>query len=152
MLEIERKFIVDTEKWTPSTPGEKLVQGYLSTDRDRVVRVRIKGEKAFLTIKGNMTGITRTELEYEIPVEDAQVMLQMCLDHPIEKTRYKEEIEGKIWEIDVFEGQNQGLILAEIELSDENEAINIPVWAKKEVSTDKKYFNAWLSMHPFSTW
>ncbi len=152
MLEIERKFIVDTEKWSPSTSGEKLIQAYLSTDRDRVVRVRIKGEKAFLTIKGNMTGITRTELEYEIPVDEAKIMLKMCLDHPIEKTRYEEEIEGKIWEIDIFEGSNKGLVLAEIELTDEKEAVNIPNWAKKEVSTDKKYFNAWLSMHPFSTW
>ena len=104
MLEIERKFLVNTELWIPSTEGEKIQQGYLSIGENSVVRVRTKGEKAFLTIKGNHKGITRTEMEYEIPVEDAKILLEMCLDHPVEKTRYKEEFAGKIWEIDVFEG------------------------------------------------
>lgn len=152
MLEIERKFLVDEQGWTPTTKGEKLIQGYLSTDKDRVVRVRVKGQKAFLTIKGRQQGITRTEFEYEIPVKDAQVLQKMCLGHPIEKTRYKEEIAGKIWEIDVFEGVNKGLLLAEIELKNENETFEIPSWAETEVSADKRYFNAYLSKHPFNQW
>jgi len=152
MLEIERKFLVDTQKWSPSSKGEKIIQGYLSIGENSVVRVRTKGEKAYLTIKGNHHGITRTEMEYEIPVEDAKVLLEMCLDHPVEKTRYKEEIAGKIWEIDVFEGKNQGLLMSEVELNTENESVEIPKWVTEEVSTDGRYFNAWLSKHPFSTW
>jgi len=152
MLEIERKFLVDKLKWSPSTKGEKIIQGYLSIGENSVVRVRVKGEKAFLTIKGNHQGITRTEMEYEIPVPDAKILLEMCLDHPVEKTRYKEEIAGKIWEIDVFEGQNQGLLMAEVELTSEDEVVGIPDWATKEVSADGRYFNAWLSKHPFCTW
>ena len=152
MLEIERKFLVDAEKWSPLSAGEKLIQGYLSVDKERVVRVRVKEEKAFLTIKGQQQGISRTEIEYEIPLEDARILLEMCLDHPIEKTRYKQEIAGKIWEIDVFEGQNKGLLLAEVELNSENEEVEIPEWAGTEVSTDERYFNAWLSKNPFSGW
>lgn len=152
MLEIERKFLVKDGKWRPTTPGEKLVQGYLSTDKERVVRVRIRGMKAFLTIKGSSQGITRTEMEYEIPVEDARVLLGMCLNHPIEKTRYKEELGGKVWEIDVFEGLNKGLLLAEIELNDENETVEIPSWVMEEVSTDERFFNAYLSKYPYTKW
>lgn len=152
MLEIERKFVVDVEKWSPKTKGEQLIQGYLSTDKERVVRVRVMADKAFLTIKGNQKGISRTELEYDIPVNDAQVLLAMCLDYPIEKVRYKEEIAGKIWEIDVFGGKNKGLVLAEVELESEQEEVFIPNWAKEEVSTNKRYFNAWLSNHPFTVW
>lgn len=152
MLEIERKFLVDTAKWGPKTAGEQIIQAYLSISSSNVVRVRVKGEKAFLTVKGNHSGISRTELEYEIPVEDAHVMLEMCLDNPIRKIRYKEEIAGKIWEIDVFEGLNSGLVLAEVELESENEKVEIPDWVTEEVSTDHRYFNAWLSKHPFSGW
>ncbi|WP_340112303.1 CYTH domain-containing protein [Maribellus mangrovi] len=152
MLEIERKFLVDTHKWWPTTRGEKIIQGYLSTDKKRVVRVRVKGEKAFITIKGETKGITRTELEYEIPAEDASVLLKMCVDHPIEKIRYLEEIQGKVWEVDVFKNQNDGLVLAEIELQDEHEEIVLPDWILSEVSNDKRYFNAWLAQHPFATW
>ena len=152
MLEIERKFLVSAEKWKPESTGEQIIQGYLSTDKERVVRVRVKGAKAFLTIKGNQQGISRTEMEYEIPVEDAKVLMEMCLDNPIEKVRYREEIAGKIWEIDVFDGKNKGLILAEVELESEGETVEIPEWVTEEVSTDKRYFNAWLSNHPFLNW
>lgn len=152
MIEIERKFLVDPQQWSPSAKGEKIIQGYLSIGENSVVRVRVKGEKAFLTIKGNHQGITRTEMEYEIPVADATVLLEMCLDYPVEKIRYKEVIAGKIWEIDVFEGQNQGLLMAEVELTSEHETVEIPGWAAKEVSTDGRYFNAWLSKHPFCSW
>lgn len=152
MLEIERKYLIDVEKWQPSDEGLKIVQGYLSVDKERVVRVRTKGEKAFLTIKGNQQGITRTELEYEIPVKDAVVMLEMCLDYPIEKTRYHESDGGMLWEIDVFEGVNSGLYLAEVELENEYQTIELPDWIIKEVSSDHRYFNSWLSQNPFSKW
>lgn len=152
MLEIERKFLVNPQIWNPSTVGEQIVQGYLSNDKERVVRVRIKFDKAFLTIKGRMHGITRTEMEYEIPVHDARILLEMCIDNLVEKIRFTEEIAGKVWEIDVFEGKNKGLFLAEVELETENDAVEIPDWVLDEVSTDYRYFNAWLSKHPFTTW
>jgi adenylate cyclase len=152
MLEIERKFLINPSKWQAKNSGLKIIQGYLSVDKDRVVRVRIKGEKAFLTIKGNPNGITRTELEYEIPLDDAYTMLKMCLDHPIEKTRHLETYGDLLWEIDVFDGENSGLFLAEVELQDENQAIVLPDWVTEEVSTDYRYFNAWLSQNPFSKW
>lgn len=152
MLEIERKYLIDVKKWEPKDLGVRIIQGYLSTDKERVVRVRIKGEKAFLTIKGNQKGITRTELEYEIPVPEAKVMLKMCLDFPIEKTRYHETIGGLLWEIDIFDGINKGLYLAEVELENENQIIEIPDWIKEEVSEDHRYFNAWLSENPYSKW
>jgi adenylate cyclase len=152
MFEIERKFLIDPDKWTPKDEGEKITQGYLSTDKERVVRVRTKGEKAFLTVKGNQKGITRTELEYEIPVDEAKIMLEMCLDFPIKKTRYNEMFGGLLWEIDVFDGANKGLFLAEVELKNENQFVELPDWISSEVSNDHRYFNAWLSQNPFSRW
>lgn len=152
MQEIERKFLLDAEKWKPQDKGVKIVQGYLSTDKERVVRVRIKGENAFLTIKGNQKGITRTEIEYEISIKEAEVMLKMCLDFPIEKTRYHETIGGLLWEIDIFHGINQGLFLAEVELENENQAVELPSWVTQEVSNNHRYFNSWLSENPFSLW
>ncbi|RIJ47533.1 CYTH domain-containing protein [Maribellus luteus] len=152
MLEIERKFLVDNNKWKPSVAGEKIRQGYLSTDKERVVRVRTKGDKAFLTIKGKMQGITRTEFEYEIPVNDALALLKMCLNYPIEKTRYKELHFGKWWEIDVFEGENEGLLLAEIELQHENEQVQLPGWVGEEVTQDLRYYNSYMSQTPYSAW
>ena len=152
MQEIERKFLFDPEKWKAQDDGVKIVQGYLSTDKERVVRVRVKGEKAFLTIKGNQKGISRTEIEYEIAMDEANVMLKMCLDFPIEKTRYHETVGGLLWEIDIFHGVNQGLFLAEVELENENQAVELPMWVLKEVSNDHRYFNSWLSENPFSLW
>ncbi|MCY1722184.1 CYTH domain-containing protein [Prolixibacteraceae bacterium Z1-6] len=152
MLEIERKYLVDVEKWQPTNEGLKIIQGYLSVDKERVVRVRIKGEKAFLTIKGNQQGITRTELEYEIPVNEAQTMLEMCLDYPIEKTRYTQQVAGLLWEIDVFDGANSGLYLAEVELENETQYVELPEWIKEEVSHNHRYFNSWLSQNPFIRW
>ena len=152
MLEIERKFLVDNNKWKPSVAGERIRQGYLSTDKERVVRVRTKGDTAFLTIKGKMQGITRTEFEYEIPVDDALALLKMCLNHPIEKTRYTELHAGKWWEIDVFEGENEGLLLAEIELQHENEEVQFPEWVGEEVTQDLRYYNSYMSQKPYSAW
>ena len=152
MVEIERKFLVKTEKWKPLDKGTHIKQGYLSVDPERVVRVRVAGEKAFLTIKGKPAGIVRTELEYEIPKNEAEVLLKLCLEFPIEKTRYKERIGNIVWEIDVFEGENKGLVLAEVELANENQEIDLPDWVGEEVSIDSRYYNAWLSQNPYSKW
>lgn len=152
MVEIERKFLVDKKKWQPSGTGKKIKQGYLSVDPERVVRVRISGEEAFLTIKGKAQGISRTEMEYSIPLDDAEVLLAMCTGLPVEKTRYVEEIENNRWEIDVFEGKNRGLVMAEIELERENHVFVLPLWVECEVSEDPRYFNAFLSQKPFSLW
>lgn len=152
MVEIERKYLINTKLWNPSEKGTKIKQGYLSVDPERVVRVRVAGKKAYITIKGKPEGIVRTELEYGIPKNEAEVLLKMCLDLPIEKTRFKESIGNMIWEIDVFEGENKGLILAEVELADENQKIDLPNWVGEEVSLDSRYYNAWLSRNPFSKW
>lgn len=151
--EIERKFLVDTTKWQPRDGGTHFKQGYLSSQKERVVRVRIEGERAKLTIKGVSVGVTRSEFEYPIPVEDAATMLDHLCEQPlIDKQRYKEVHGGKVWEIDVFHGDNQGLVVAEIELATEDEPFEIPPWALREVSADARYFNANLIRHPFKDW
>jgi len=150
--EIERKFLIDTNRWNWRGIPIEMVQAYLVIQPDKIVRVRIAGDNAFLTIKGNQTGITRDEFEYEIPVDDARELLKMCIYNPVEKTRYIYEIEGKIWEIDVFHGKNQGLYVAEIELEFDDELVKLPNWVTEEVSTDEKYYNFNLSINPFSTW
>lgn len=152
MFEIERKFLIDKNKWKAKDDGTIIKQGYLSTDKERVVRVRTKGSAAFLTIKGKQEGIRRVEYEYEIPVEEAEELLKLSKNPPIEKTRYTEEYEGKVWEIDIFEGANAGLALAEVELNSEDEGVTLPNWITKEVSQDHRYFNSWLSEHPFKFW
>lgn len=152
MYEIERKFLIDTNKWQPSGKGTKIKQGYLLADAQKTVRARIKGSKAFLTIKGESEGIKRTELEYEIPVNDAEIMLKMADGFLIEKIRYFEKRGDFTWEIDVFEGENNGLVLAEVELENENQQPDLPEWVTKEVSEDERYFNYYLSKKPFSTW
>lgn len=152
MVEIERKFLVKTERWKPLDKGTQIKQGYLSVDPERVVRVRIAGENAFLTIKGKPAGIVRTELEYEIPKIEAEVLLKLCFDYPIEKTRFKEITGNMVWEIDVFEGENKGLVMAEVELTDENQKIDLPEWIGEEVSFDSRFYNSWLSQNPFSKW
>lgn len=152
-LEIERKFLVDRKLWTPERDGVAYRQGYLSSVEERVVRVRIAGDAAFLTIKGRSDNISRLEFEYPIPVEDAQTQLDLLCERPlIEKTRYEEKVGGHIWTIDVFHGENDGLILAEIELSDEDETFDRPPWLGKEVSDDPRYFNVNLSKSPFGYW
>lgn len=152
MVEIERKFLVDTKKWQPSEIGIEIKQGYLSTDPERTVRVRLAGNRSFLTIKGKTVGITRTELEYEIPVKEAEVLFKLCIYHPVEKIRYLEQVGGLIWEIDVFEGQNKGLVIAEVELESEKQKFLTPEWIKNEVSGDLRFYNSSLSKKPFSIW
>lgn len=152
MVEIERKFLVDTQKWEPSGKGIKIKQGYLLAGAQKTVRARIKGSQAFLTIKGKPEGIKRTELEYEIPVQDAEIMLKMADGFPVEKTRYIEKRCDFTWEIDVFEAENEGLVMAEVELENENQQPELPEWVTKEVSEDERYFNYYLSTKPFSEW
>lgn len=151
--EIERKFLVKPAAWEPQVAGTKIRQGYLSSLKERVVRVRTKGTKAFLTIKGITKGITRSEFEYEIPVDDADLLLTNLCEQPlVEKTRYKETHNGHEWEIDVFFGANEGLVVAEVELTDENEKIEIPIWIGEEVSSDPRYFNSNLIQNPYCKW
>jgi adenylate cyclase len=144
--EIEYKYLVDTAKWDALDKPipELIVQGFLSKSVDCTVRVRIKGSKAFLTIKGKTVGISRTEFEYEIPVEDAEKMIVEFLEKSIRKKRYEILFEGKTWEVDVFEGHLSGLIMAELEVSSESEKFNLPAWTTENVSEDKNYYNAVL--------
>lgn len=151
--EIERKFKVKGDSWRSLATGTQYRQGYIPTKNLTSVRVRIAGNQGFITIKGPSAGISRAEFEYPIPVEDARKMLdELCERSQIEKTRYKIEFDGLIWEIDEFGGENQGLIIAEVELTDENQTIKLPDWIGEEVSSDPRYFNVNLANHPFSQW
>lgn len=150
--EIERKFLVDLSKWNKTGRAIKMEQGYLTIESRKVVRVRVAGKKAYLTIKGNHVGITRDEFEYEIPLNDAKQLLKMCVGNTIQKTRFMEKIGGKLWEVDVFEGVNKGLVVAEIELENEDEEFIKPIWLLDEVSTDMRYSNNNLSKLPYSEW
>lgn len=148
--EIERKFLVTGDSWNDGSPGVRIAQGYLSLDPDRCTRVRIAGKNAWLTIKGRAGGITRSEFEYAIPADDARALLEMCLPSVIDKTRHRIPFAGHLWEVDVFHGANDGLVLAEVELADESAAPPLPPWAGAEVSADARYYNASLAVTPFS--
>lgn len=152
-VEIERKFLVCSSDWRDRVVHSfQLAQAYLSTDPARTIRVRIKNTEAYLTIKGKGTDISRPEFEYKIPLAEAQELLLLCESKPIQKTRYEVQFAGKTWEIDVFEGENEGLVIAEVELESEDEHVELPPWIGAEVSQDKRYFNAYLSQHPFKSW
>lgn len=151
--EIERKFLVKGDSWRKLAEGSRYVQGYISTAKQATVRVRIVGNQGYLTIKGATVQYSRSEFEYPIPVTDAQEMLDTLCDRPlIEKTRYKIAYGNLIWEIDEFEGINKGLIIAEVELTDEKQQIELPDWIGEEVSDNPKYYNSNLVKHPFSQW
>lgn len=152
--EIERKFLVHRESWTPGDdPGTLIRQGYISRDPDRVVRIRIAGESGYLTVKGRTLGISRPEFEYGIPLADATSMLdQLCPRPLVEKRRFHVPHAGRIWEVDLFEGENAGLVLAEVELPTPNTPIVLPKWVSREVSNDPRYFNANLAVTPFGSW
>ena len=155
MEEIERKFLVEsTDFIKESTVNNRIVQGYLNSNPERTVRVRIKGNKGFLTIKGkgNENGTTRFEWEKEISLSEAEALLQLCESGIIDKIRYEIPLGKHTFEVDVFSGENQGLIIAEVELTSENEFFEQPNWLGKEVTGDKKYYNSHLSEHPFCTW
>ena len=151
--EIERKFLVKGDAWRSLASGVAYCQGYIASSAERTVRVRVVGEQGYLTLKGATTGITRAEFEYPIPLHDAMELLSTLCDPPlIQKQRYKIEYAGMVWEVDEFEGENQGLVVAEVELSNAQQAIVLPDWIDREVSDDPRYFNANLAKHPFSQW
>lgn len=155
MEEIERKFLVRTSDFIQeSNLQNRIVQGYLNSDPSRTVRVRIKGKKGFLTIKGkgNISGTTRFEWEKEIAVAEAELLLELCEKGIIDKIRYEIPAGKHTFEVDVFSGENKGLIMAEVELSNENESFEKPNWLGIEVTGDKRYYNSYLSENPFSTW
>lgn len=151
--EIERKFLVNTNAWVPAGPGVRLTQGYLNSDKARVVRVRREGSSATLTIKGPTSGFTRNEFEYAIPSTDAAEMLASLCEQPlIDKHRHTEDYGGHTWQIDVFHGLNEGLVVAEVELPAEDTELALPPWTTAEVSGDPRYFNSNLLAHPYSAW
>ncbi|MFM9825788.1 CYTH domain-containing protein [Flavobacterium sp.] len=155
MIEIERKFLVTSEAFKKEAFAQnRITQGYLSSVPDRTVRVRIKGEKGFLTIKGasNESGLSRFEWEKEIPIDEATALLKLCEKGIIDKNRFEVKVGNHIFEIDEFYGENKGLIFAEIELMDENEFFEKPLWLGKEVTNDIRYYNSYLSKNPFADW
>jgi len=151
--EIERKFLLKNDTWRQAAEGVRYRQGYLCTEKERTVRVRTAGDTGYLTIKGESVGATRSEYEYTIPRADADEMLdRLCLRPIIEKVRYKIPFAGLTWEVDEFEGENAGLLLAEVELESEDQAVELPEWAGEEVTGDPRYYNASLITHPYSRW
>lgn len=153
-VEIERKFLVVNDSWKAQVESEStLKQGYLSAEKSLSIRVRIAKGRAQLTIKGTTSGISRSEYEYEIPQQDAQEMMDNLVSGSvIDKTRYKVRCGDHLWDLDLFHGDNQGLIMAEVELASEEEAFQMPDWAGQEVSDDPRYYNANLITHPYCDW
>ena len=152
-VEIERKYLVAGDGWRSLAEGTLYRQGYLSTVKERTVRVRVVGDRAQLTIKGVTVGATRVEYEYTIPLEDAEHMLDELCEQPIiDKVRYEIPGDDVVWEIDEFHGVNEGLVVAEVELESEDQLVALPEWVGAEVTDDPRYFNANLIAHPFSDW
>ena len=156
-LEIERKFLAAGDGWRAlaSEPGARYVQGYLLAEKGRSVRVRLAGETGFLTIKGpaaGARGLARAEYEYPIPGADARELLALCPPTLVEKTRYRIPLNGLIWEVDEFSGENCGLVLIEVELASENQEVTLPDWVGQEVSGDARYKNSMLSRFPYRSW
>lgn len=151
--EIEKKFLVNLDKLSHSEGGADIKQAYIATTDNTVVRVRIAKDKAYLTLKGENVGITRSEFEYEISMKDANdIMAELCSGPSIEKTRYVITHKGHAWELDIFHGDNDGLVIAEIELQTEDEYFEKPDWVGGEVSGDPKYYNSSLLQYPFKQW
>jgi len=153
-LEIERKFLIVTDGWRSMEEGapKRLSQGYLCSDTHKSVRVRIAGERATITVKGAREGISRLELQYDIPVPHAEMMLALCQKPLIDKTRHIVRHDGMKWEVDIFHGENEGLQVAEIELEHEDQPVKIPDWAGQEVSHEARYYNSCLAKFPYSAW
>ncbi|MFN3303494.1 MAG: CYTH domain-containing protein [Roseateles sp.] len=152
-IEIERKFLVAGDGWRAQAgSATRFSQGYLSRDPARTVRVRIAGERAFLTIKGATTGATRAEFEYAVPLADAQQLLALADGPVVEKIRHLCVLDGLTWEVDEFLGANAGLVVAEIELQSEEQVFTRPTWLGDEVTGDARYVNANLAVHPYTSW
>nr|WP_299386559.1 CYTH domain-containing protein [Allomuricauda sp.] len=154
-LEIERKFLVNSPAYKDQASSKiRIVQGFLNTDPERTVRVRIKDDQGYLTVKGasNTTGTTRFEWETEIPVIEATNLIDLCEDVILEKNRYKVHFGNHVFEVDEFLGENKGLVVAEVELQHEDEVFDKPSWLAKEVTGEVKYYNSQLSKNPFKDW
>ena len=155
MLEIERKFAVKSTNFLANAKESyKITQGYLNTDKNRTVRVRIKGSKGFITVKGisSADGLSRFEWEKEIDVKDAEALLLLCEDFVIDKTRYIIPFDAVVFEVDVFEGSNKGLVIAEVELETTDQQFKKPDWLGEELTGDERFYNAYLSNVPFTSW
>jgi CYTH domain-containing protein len=155
MIEIERKFLVTSNEFKKEAFKEtRIIQGFLNTDKERTVRVRIKGDLGFITVKGKSTndGLSRFEWEKEIDKLEAESLLRLCEPTIIDKVRYEIKVGNHIFEVDEFFGDNQGLIIAEVELEQTNEIFENPEWLGQEVTGDIKYYNSLLSKHPYTTW
>jgi adenylate cyclase len=152
--EIERKFLVVGDSWRAAVESETpMIQGYLANNQTTTVRVRVAGDQAFLTIKGMMRGASRSEYEYAIPPADARAMLaELAVSPPIDKVRYQVRCGEHLWDLDVFGGENAGLVMAEIELSREDEDFRVPDWVGREVTGDLRYYNVNLARHPYRRW
>ena len=152
--EIEHKYLVRKDLWyaVHKPTGIRILQGYLLADPEKTIRIRMAGTNGFLTIKGPFRNASRAEYEYPIPIEEAEELMQLCVTPPIEKVRYKIEYSGKNWDVDEFFGENEGLILAEIELAFEGETYKKPAWVGDEVTQDLRYYNSYLAVNPISTW
>ncbi|GAB3513423.1 CYTH domain-containing protein [Emticicia fontis] len=153
-LEIERKYLIHQDKWDsfPKPEGQLFRQGYILKDPEKTIRVRVTDKNAYLTIKGASVGATRTEFEYEIPKEEGIELLDNFAVSELSKIRYKVLHVNKLWEVDVFLGSNEGLVVAEIELESEDEAFELPEWINIEVTGDNRYYNSNLSANPFKNW
>ena len=153
-MEIERKFLVKGDFMQDVLERKRIVQGYICAEEERTVRVRIQGHEGFLTIKGasNEKGWSRYEFEQPVALDDAEELLKLCLPGVIDKVRHLVRAGNHLWEVDVFQGDNEGLTIAEIELSSEDEIVELPSWVGKEVTGEKKYYNAMLPQKPFNQW
>jgi CYTH domain-containing protein len=153
-LEIEHKYLVRKDLWyaIQKPEGVSIRQGYLYTDSNKTIRIRIAGEDAFITIKGPSNNATRVEFEYPIPIIDAEELMRLCTLPLIDKIRYHVEFAGKRWDVDEFFGENEGLIMAEIELIFAEEKYEMPAWVGNDVTQDPRYYNSYLAAHSFSTW
>ena len=152
-IEIERKFLVKSDGWRKLGCAERYAQGYLCSDRNRTVRVRTVGDKGFLTVKGRGSGIAHPEYEYEIPYNEARTMLDELAEKPvIDKTRTKIPFAGFVWEVDEFFGDNEGLVMAEIELPSVDASFEKPEWIGEEVTGDPRYYNSMLARNPYKNW
>lgn len=153
-IEIEHKYLVNPEKWKLVVPekSEIIKQGYLSTDPNKTIRVRTKGNHGFITVKGKSLSASRPEYEYEIPLNEAEEMLQLFCHQLIEKNRHYVTYKDQLWEVDEFIGENQGLIMAEIELDNETASYSIPDWATENITFDHRFSNSNLSVNPYSKW
>ena len=153
-VEIERKFLVDKDKWQQlaKPAGSVYKQGYILSDDKRTVRIRVTDKVAYITLKGGTTGISRSEFEYAIPADEGNQILAAFATSSIQKVRYNINYAGDLWEVDVFDGDNEGLIVAEIELDSEDQPFEKPDWVTEEVSDDYRYTNASLSVTPYKLW